>query len=421
MPHSQPGGFSLPRLFYWWTEADSRLRQALIAAALGWMLDAFDVMLYSLIIVNLMFAFQMSKETAGFLGSLTLIAAAVGGMIFGVIADRFGRTKAMMIAIAVYSVFTAACGFSVTILQLGIFRFFLGMGMGGEWASGAALVSETWPALHRAKAMGFMQSFYAVGYAAAALVVAVVLPRWGWRAVFFMGILPAFFIIWIRRRVQEPEIWKKNKFGEKTSFVETLRVIFGKRLRFLTTVVTLMNAFTMFAWWGFNLWIPAYLILSPEQGGMGLTSAGKTWLIVVMQFGMWLGYLTFGFISDRFGRKRVYLVFLIAAALLLFLYSLVHIPAVLFFLGPLVSFFGTGHFSGFGALTAEIYPTKVRATAQGFTYNIGRIMSAVAPFAVGSLAQTHGFGAAFAVAAFSFFLAALMWIWIPETGGKALE
>jgi len=421
MDHAQPGGFSFSRLFSWWGEADSRSRQALIAAALGWMLDAFDVMLYSLVVVNLMFAFRMSKETAGFLGSLTLIAAAIGGMIFGVIADRFGRTKAMMLAIAVYSVFTAACGFSLSILQLGIFRFFLGLGMGGEWASGAALVSETWPARHRAKALGFMQSFYAVGYALAVLVVAVVLPLWGWRAVFFVGVLPAFFIIWIRRRVQEPEIWKENKLQAKTSFNETLRVIFGKQLRFLTTVVTLMNAFTMFAWWGFNLWIPAYLILSPRQGGMGLTSAGKTWLLVVMQSGMWLGYLTFGFISDRFGRKRVYLVFLIAAALLLFLYSLIHIPAVLFFLGPLVAFFGTGHFSGFGALTAEIYPTRVRATAQGFTYNIGRIMSAVAPFAVGSLAQSRGFGAAFALAAFSFFLAALMWIWIPETGGKALE
>jgi len=269
--------------------------------------------------------------------------------------------------------------------------------------------------------MGFMQSFYAVGYALAALVGAIVLPVWGWRAVFLVGVLPAFFIIWIRSRVQEPDIWKEKRLQAKTSLREMLGVIFGKRLRFLTTVVTMMNAFTMFAWWGFNLWIPAYLILSPQKGGMGLTRAGQTWLIVVMQFGMWLGYLTFGFISDRFGRKLVYIVFLTAAALLLFLYSLVHLPAMLFFLGPLVSFFGTGHFSGFGALTAEIYPTQVRATAQGFTYNIGRIMSAVAPFAVGSLAQTHGFGAAFAVAAFSFFLAALMWIWIPETGGKPLE
>jgi MFS family permease len=248
-----------------------------------------------------------------------------------------------------------------------------------------------------------------------------VLPAWGWRPVFFVGILPAFLIIWIRSRVQEPDIWVEKRLKAKISFSEMLGVIFGRRMRLLTAVVTMMNAFALFAWWGFNLWIPAYLILSPEKGGIGLSQAGQTWLIVVMQFGMWLGYLTFGFISDRFGRKVVYIVFLSAAALLLFLYSLVRLPALLFFLGPLVSFFGTGQFSGFGALTTEIYPTQVRATAQGFTYNIGRIISAMAPFAVGSLAQTHGFKAAFGVAAVSFFLAALMWIWIPETGGKPLE
>jgi len=421
MNSSRPDAFVFRDLFSWWSGADPRPRRALTAAALGWMLDAFDVMLYSMVIANLMVAFKMDKETAGLLGSLTLIAAAVGGMLFGFIADRYGRTKAMMAAIAIYSVFTAACGLSASILQLAIFRFLLGLGMGGEWSSGAALVSESWPAVHRAKAMGLMQSFYAVGYALAALTVAVVLPACGWRPVFFVGILPAFLIIWIRSRVQEPDIWIEKKLQVKTSLPEMLRVIFGRRLRSLTIVVTLMNAFTMFAWWGFNLWIPAYLILSPQKGGMGLTRSGQTWLIVVMQFGMWLGYLTFGFISDRFGRKLVYIVFLTGAALLLFLYSLVHVPAVLFFLGPLVSFFGTGHFSGFGALTAEIYPTQVRATAQGFTYNIGRIMSAVAPFAVGSLAQTRGFGAAFAVAALSFFLAALMWLWIPETAGRKLE
>ena len=421
MNSNRPDAFVFRDLFSWWSGADPRPRRALTAAALGWMLDAFDVMLYSMVIANLMIAFQMDKETAGLLGSLTLIAAAVGGMLFGFIADRYGRTKAMMAAIAIYSVFTAACGLSASILQLAIFRFLLGLGMGGEWSSGAALVSESWPAVHRAKAMGLMQSFYAVGYALAALTVAVVLPAWGWRPVFFVGILPAFLIIWIRSRVQEPDIWIEKKLQVKTSLPEMLRVIFGRRLRSLTIVVTLMNAFTMFAWWGFNLWIPAYLILSPQKGGMGLTRSGQTWLIVVMQFGMWLGYLTFGFISDRFGRKRVYAVFLSSAAVLLFLYSLVRVPSVLFFLGPLVAFFGTGHFSGFGALTAEIYPTQVRATAQGFTYNIGRILSAAAPFAVGTLAQTSGFGTAFAVAAFAFLLAALTWIWIPETAGRKLE
>jgi MFS family permease len=421
MSQGRPNAILSRHLFSWWIEAGVRPRRALIAAALGWMLDAFDVMLYSMVIANLMVAFQMDKGTAGALGSLTLIAAALGGFFFGFIADRFGRTKAMMAAIAVYSVFTAACGLSATILQLALFRFLLGLGMGGEWTSGAALVSESWPAVHRAKAMGFMQSFYAVGYALAALAVAVVLPRWGWRAVFFVGVVPALLIIWIRSRVREPDIWMEKRLQAKASLAEMLRVIFGRRLRFLTLMITMMNAFTMFAWWGFNIWIPAYLILSPGKGGMGLSRSGQTWLIVVMQLGMWLGYLTFGFISDRFGRKRVYAVFLSGAALLLFLYSLVHAPVVLFFLGPLVAFFGTGHFSGFGALTAEIYPTQVRATAQGFTYNIGRILSALAPFAVGSLAQTHGFKAAFTIAAFSFLLAAVTWLWIPETAGKPLD
>lgn len=415
-PRPAPGG-----LMSWWREAGPHPRRALIAAALGWMLDAFDVMLYSMVIANLMTAFRMGKETAGLLGSLTLVAAALGGIAFGVLADRFGRTRAMMAAIAVYSVFTAACGLSASILQLALFRFLLGLGMGGEWSSGAALVSETWPAAHRAKAMGFMQSFYAVGYALAALTAGVILPHGGWRPVFFVGILPALLILWIRRRVREPEIWLQRSRQARPSLRGMALVIFGRRLLPMTLAVTLMNAFTLFAWWGFNLWIPAYLILSPQKGGMGLTPSGRTWLIVVMQAGMWLGYLTFGFISDRYGRRIVYAVFLTAAAVLLFLYSIVQVPLVLFFLGPLVSFFGTGHFSGFGALTAEIYPTGVRATAQGFTYNIGRILSAMAPFAVGSLAQTRGFAVAFSAAALSFLLAALTWFWIPETAGRPLE
>ncbi len=421
MNQGRPNRLSSRHLLSWWTEAGPRPQRVLVAAALGWMLDAFDVMLYSMVIADLMAAFTMDKGTAGVLGSLTLVAAAVGGILFGVIADRWGRTKAMMAAIIIYSVFTAACGLSATILQLAVFRFLLGLGMGGEWSSGAALVSESWPAVHRAKAMGLMQSFYAVGYALAALAAALILPSWGWRAVFFVGILPAFLTIWIRSRVPESEIWLERTRQSKTSAREMLQVIFGRRLRSLTVLVTLMNAFTMFAWWGFNLWIPAYLVLSSQKGGMGLSGAGRTWLIVVMQAGMWLGYITFGFISDRFGRRRVYVVFLASAALLLFLYSLVRVPLVLLFLGPLVAFFGTGHFSGFGALTAEIYPTQVRATAQGFTYNIGRILSAAAPFAVGTLAQAHGFGTAFAVAAFAFLLAALMWHWIPETAGRTLE
>ena len=197
-----PGG-----LFGWWREGTPEGRRALIAAALGWMLDSFDVMLYALVLASLMPALGLSKETAGLLGSVTLLAAAAGGVVFGVVADRFGRTRALMASVLIYSVFTAACGFAQTAAQLAVFRVLLGIGMGGEWASGAALVSETWPDEHRGKALGFMQSAWAIGYAAAALVTMLVLPRWGWRAVFFVGVLPAFFTLWVRARVEEPAIW----------------------------------------------------------------------------------------------------------------------------------------------------------------------------------------------------------------------
>jgi MFS family permease len=411
-----PSGF-----FGWWHEATPTARRALAAASLGWMLDSFDVMLYSLVLAYLMADLGMSTTTAGLLGSLTLLASAAGGLIFGVVADRHGRTRALMGSILIYSVFTAACGFAQTVTQLAVFRVLLGIGMGGEWASGAALVSETWPAKHRGKALGLMQSSWAVGYAAAAAVTAIVLPRWGWRVVFFVGVLPALFTIWVRRSVEEPEIWRQSRTSVAETRVAAFGDIFRGNLLPLTMAITLMNACTMFAWWGFNLWIPAYLSLPPAQGGVGLTAYAMSGLIIAMQVGMWFGYVTFGFIGDTFGRKVTYVVYVLAASALILAYASTRNPMVLLLLGPFVAFFGTGYFSGFGAITAEIYPTRIRATAQGFTYNIGRVASAVAPFTVGSLAATHGFRLALSTTAIAFVLAAVAWIWIPETKGRQLE
>jgi MFS family permease len=381
------------------------------------MLDSFDVMLYSLVLASLMADLHLSKGAAGTLGSITLLAAAVGGFFFGIIADRFGRTRALMASVLIYAIFTAACGLAQNFVQLAVFRIVLGLGMGGEWASGASLVSETWPAEHRGKALGFMQSSWAIGYALAALVAAVVMPLAGWRAVFFVGVLPAFFTLWIQRSVEEPEIWKNTR-NTASSAMSGVAEIFRGKLLPLTIVLTLMNACCLFAWWGFNLWVPAYLSLPISQGGVGLTSTAMSVVVIVMQIGMWLGYVTFGFVGDAIGRKRTYITYLLAASVLLLLYGTTRTPLVLLILGPFVAFFGTGYYSGFAAVTAEIYSTRIRSTAQGLTYNTGRIASAVAPFTVGSLAQKHGFGAAFAIGALSFLLAAFFWIWIPETKGR---
>jgi MFS family permease len=406
-------------LLGWWRAGTPQAKRALVAGGLGWMLDSFDVMLYALVLAALMKDLGMAKLTAGLLGSATLVASAAGGLIFGIVADRYGRTRALIWSILIYSVFTAACGLAQSVVHLAVFRVFLGLGMGGEWASGAALVSETWPAEHRGKALGFMQSAWAVGYAAAALVVAIVMPVWGWRAVFFVGVVPALLTVWVQRRVEEPELWRERAaLPEATR--GSLADVFRGDLRRLTVAVTLMNACTMFAWWGFNQWVPAYLSLPAADGGLGLSTRAMSGFVLTMQVGMWFGYVTFGFASDAVGRKRAYVLYLLTAAALMLAYGATTRPLVLVLIGPVVAFFATGYFTGFGAVTAEIYPTRIRATAQGFTYNAGRLASAVAPWAVGRLAETSGFGAAFSLSAVAFLLAALAWYWIPETRGRQL-
>jgi MFS family permease len=406
----------------WHKQITPAQKRALLSASLGWMLDSMDIMLYAMVLAHLMKHFGMSTATAGLMGSLTLFASAVGGVLFGLIADRFGRVKALMGSILIYSVFTGACGLSQNIVQLAVFRVLLGLGMGGEWATGAALVAETWPAEHRGKALGFMQSSWAIGYALAAGVTALVLPRLGWRAVFFVGVLPALVTLWIRRRVEEPEIWRKNSESRKDASTKaSLAEIFRRPFLKNTLVTSLMNAGTMFAWWGLFTWIPAYLGLPPDQGGIGLSVVKTSSWIIVMQTGMWFGYVSFGFICDRVGRKKTYIFYLFVAAALVFLYSSVRHNTALLLLGPFLAFFGTGYFSGFGAITAEIFPTRIRASAQGFTYNIGRGLSALAPFTIGALAKTYGLSLAFYFTSAFFLFSAAVAFALPETKGKSLD
>lgn len=404
----------------WWSSATPQARRALVAAALGWMLDAMDVLLYSLVLNDVRAEFGIDDATSGLLLALPLASSAFGGVLFGWLADRIGRTRALMASIAVYSIFTAACGLAGSVGQLAIARAMLGFGFGGEWAAGAALVAETWPPEHRGKALGLMQSAWAIGYAMAAAVTALVLPRWGWRAVFFAGILPALATLWIRRAVEEPAIWQQHRDQPRRRGAG-LATLFRGPLGRLSWTVAGMNAATMFAWWGLFTWVPSYLGRPVEQGGAGLSIVGTSTWIVLMQAGMWLGYVSFGFIADAYGRKRTYVAYLLVAAALVPIYGATRNPSALLLLGPFVAFFGTGYFSGFGAVTAEIFPTAIRATAQGLTYNFGRGISAAAPIVVGSLSAAYGLGIGFSITAMAFLIAALVWIWIPETKGRALE
>jgi MFS family permease len=396
------------------TEAE---RRSLVAGGLGWMLDAMDVMLYSMVLADLVVHLGMSKPQAGLLNSLTLGASALGGLLFGFLADRIGRTRALMGSILVYSLASFACGLSQTITQLAVFRFVLGLGMGGEWTTGAALIAETWPAEHRGKALGLMQSAWAIGEMIAAAVTLLVLPNFGWRAVFFVGVLPALVVLWIRRDVPESRIWLERGQQKRAS----LTLLWRPDIRWKGVIATLMNACGMFGYWGLFTWIPGYLALPEQDGGRGLgIVASLTW-VLFMAPGKWLGYTLFGFAADAIGRRMSYVIYLGAAAALVPVFGMATSLTWLLILGPFVGFFGTGFFSGFSAIAAELFPTEIRATAMGLTYNIGRGFSALAPFTVGYIAKQYSFYSAFLVLAAAFLAGALLALALPETKGKRLD
>src|SRR5712671_262823 len=281
-----------PRLFDWPPQITPAERKSLAAGGLGWMLDAMDVMLYSLVLTYLIREFSMDTRTAGFLNSLTLVASAIGGLLFGMVADRIGRTRSLMVSILVYSLASAACAFSHSVAQLAVFRFVLGLGMGGEWTAAAALIAETWRPEHRGKALGLMQSAYAIGEAIAALVVGLVLPHFGWRAVFLVGVLPAFLVFWIQSSVPEPPLWTERRTADAPR--QPLRSLLSGKVLRTGLLATTMNTCALFGYWGLFTWIPAYLSLPPSQGGRGLSLVKTTTFFLVLCAGKFLGYTSFG-------------------------------------------------------------------------------------------------------------------------------
>jgi MFS family permease len=295
------------------------------------------------------------------------------------------------------------CGLAHSAWQLMLCRLVLGLGMGGEWASGAALVAETWPARHRGKALGLVQSSWAVGFALGAALVAAIMPHFGWRAVFFAGIVPAFVTLWVQRGVREPETWQQAH-TPKVQISELFQGSLGRA----TLVCATMNAATLFAWWGLFTWVPHFLSLSTAEGGRGLGILQTSQWTIVMQAGTFLGYVLFGYIADRFGTKPTYISFLLVAAALVPLFAFVRNPLALLIIGPLVGFFGTGYFSGFSAIASQLFPTSLRGTAMGLVYNIGRVTSAAAPYLIGRFSERAGFSNALCITSAAFLLAALI-------------
>jgi MFS family permease len=400
-------------VFGWLIEASREQKRALLAACLGWMLDSMDVMLYALVLGQVQRAMHLSAAMSGAMMSATLLSAAVGGIGFGWFADRFGRARALTTSMLVYSIATALCGLTRAPSELMLCRIVLGLGMGGEWASGAALVAEVWPAQHRAKALALVQSSWAIGYALGAGVVALVMPHFGWRAVFFVGIAPALITLWIRRSVHEPEAWRREIRVEKP---ET-RKLFRGALGYSVLICATMNAAALFGYWGLFTWMPRFLSAPIVEGGRGLSIAQTSAWTIVTQIGTFLGYIVFGYLADRYNRKYTYISFLVIAAFLVPIFAFVRNADALLIIGPLVGFFGTGYFSGFIVITSELFPTSLRASAMGFVYNIGRIVSAAAPYFIGHISEHTGLGYALSSSSAAFLLAALIATALRPTQG----
>jgi len=397
-------------------------KKTLTAAALGWALDAFDVMLYALVLAHVMRDLGMDKPTAGLLGTLTLLASGIGGVLFGFIADRIGRTKALMLSILTYSVCSFGSGLANSILVLAIFRFILGLGMGGEWNTGATLVAETWPVHLRAKALSIVQSSWALGYAAAALVAGVLLTHYNWRIVFFVGIAPALVILWIRAKVPESPMWEAHRAAPPSADQAGFATIFSPRYIKPTLALLFMNFFGMFAWWGLFTWMPPYLSLPVSEGGRGFGVMDTTKFLVTLNLvGMFPGYALYGWVADRIGRRLSFILYTAAAAVLVPIYAQARSEWAIMVLGVLVAYCGTGFFSGSGIIASEIFPTSVRARALGFTYNGARALSSIAPFVIGYVGQKHGLSGAFYLCAAGFALSSLVATQIPETRGKELD
>lgn len=410
----------------WFRNINRMQWNALFAAFLGWMLDAFDFVLYNFTIITLIKDWGLTTVQTGFVATITMVASSFGGMFFGYLADRHGRLKALTITILMYSVATGLCGLSQALWQLMLARLLVGLGMGGEWSAGAALVAETWPAEHRGKAMSIMQSGYALGGMLAAALAGPIIAAYGWRILFFVGTLPAILAWWIRRHIDEPDVWKKNVSDDANTEVvkvKWLDLFRGKLLK-TTLAGSIFCTLCLVASYPEAVWLPSYLGASAEKGGLGLTVIQSSHYILPYYFGSIVGYWVFGYLCDKIGRKPTFAAYLILGGISLIAFvtggSLDNM-VTFFALIILAGCFGVGFYGGFGMVVGEMYPTKVRASGQGFCYNLARGIAGFAVTGAGAFAGTIGLGNTLMYSGGIFFVAVLTLLLIPETKGTRFE
>ena len=406
----------------WLATTTKQERITLTAAFGGYTLDAFDFMIYSFIIPTLIAAWSMSRAEAGLIATAALLSSAVGGWAAGVLADKYGRIKILQLTIVWFALFTFLSGFTNSFGQLMVTRTMQGLGFGGEWSVGSVLIAEMISAQHRGKAVGLVQSSWAVGWGGAAIAFSVLYslldPNLAWRVLFWMGLIPAVLVVYIRRYVKESAIFeatraKANTEALRTSFLE----IFSPALRRTTVLATLLAAGMQGAYYSVTTWLPTYL---KTERHLSVLNTGGYLLVLIT--GAFLGYLTSAYLSDRLGRRNCFMLFAVSAAVLVVTYTQLPITdTAMLFLGFPLGFFLSGIFAGMGAFLSELFPSRVRGSGQGFCYNFGRAVGAVSPPLVGYLSNTIPLGQAIGIVAASAYLVVIVAaLSLPETRGKIL-
>jgi len=419
-PHAEPSrGF-----FSWYRDITPNERRTFWSCKVGYALDAMDTQFLSFVIPTLIATWGISRADAGFIGTATLLTSAAGGWVAGILSDRIGRVRTLQLTILWFAFFTFLCGLAQNYEQLLIARALMGFGFGGEWTAGAVLIGEAIRAQDRGKAVGMVQAGWAIGWGLAALLYALVfslLPaETAWRVLFLIGLLPAVFVIVLRRMVKEPEVYTEHKAREarqdqdRASFTE----IFSPKLLSVTLRAALLTTGAQGGYYAITTWLPTFL--KTERGLTVLGTGGYLAMVIV---GSYIGYVTSAYLTDRIGRKRNFILFAIGSMTIALAYT--HIPVndtVMLLLGFPLGFFASGIFAGMGAFLTELFPTRVRGSGQGFCYNVGRAIGAFFPFLIGQVSQQMTLGHAigiFAAAAYGVLILAALTL--PETRGKQLE
>lgn len=410
----------------------------LFASVTGYAMDGLDMLILSFVMAAILKEFNLSFAQGGMIATYTLIGAVIGGYVFGIMADYWGRVKIFSATIILFSVFTGLCAFASSVTELNIYRFLAGLGLGGEFGIGMTLVAETWPADKRARATAGVAIGWQLGVVMAALVAAFVLPMWGWRGAFLVGVLPALFAVWSRVGIDEPDIWvnrqafkkcMKDKIAacemltpqEQADYAESTKFplshLFTDKRKIITTIgLTVMTSVQNFGYYGIMIWLPTILM---QKHGLTLNKT-TTWMVVTV-IGMIIGIYVFGYIADRIGRRPAYIGFYICSAIMVWVYSNLNDPIHLLIGGAMMGFFCNGMMAGYGALLSEHYTTDARSTAQNFIFNSGRAVGGFAPVIIGMLAAQYTLNGALAMLAFVYLAAAInVYFLIPETRGSTL-